>query len=385
MTLKSTSEMLTEEDFDSLKKIIETSPSQQQNTLVVDEQDKLAEASVIYEKITSQIMPPEETFKRAGRKLVTKDNALIQASYTLTVMEQRLILLAIANARRKLETTTSDTEITITVDEYLTFFNDNENYHSIHEKLKDACKRLFERSFTYISRDSKKITKSRWVSQISYKDSQAEISIKFAPALIPLISKLEGNFTSYALNNTINFKSIYSFRLYEMVMQFKSSGFFRISIDDFRERVRLIDKYKTFFEIKTKVLEKSINEINTNTDIRIICEYEKFKNAFKFLNFKIQTKEQFEAEQMKESIKNTEVHTFVVEYLTKFWANIQGVAYRCGIEPSYIKTRIIQKGIGEYHTFAHYANATTRLIAKILASDGNRSMTEEDIVNYIKM
>jgi hypothetical protein len=32
-------------------------------------------------------------------KLVVKDNALVQASYTLDTVEQRLVLLAIAEAR----------------------------------------------------------------------------------------------------------------------------------------------------------------------------------------------------------------------------------------------------------------------------------------------
>ncbi|CAA0283927.1 DNA replication protein, partial [Acinetobacter baumannii] len=50
--------------------------------------------------------------------LVVKDNALMNASYNLEVTEQRLILLAIINARETQQGITSDSKLEIHANDY---------------------------------------------------------------------------------------------------------------------------------------------------------------------------------------------------------------------------------------------------------------------------
>jgi plasmid replication initiation protein len=60
--------------------------------------------------------------------------------------------------------------------------------------LKEASKVLFDRRFTYQSLTDKgnvKTTHSRWVSEISYIDNEASVSLIFSPAVVPLITRLE--------------------------------------------------------------------------------------------------------------------------------------------------------------------------------------------------
>ena len=56
-------------------------------------------------------------------ELVVKDNALIQASYTLDTVEQRLILLAIAEARETGQGITENSLLEVHASSYINTFN----------------------------------------------------------------------------------------------------------------------------------------------------------------------------------------------------------------------------------------------------------------------
>ena len=57
--------------------------------------------------------------------LVVKDNALINASYNLELTEQRLVMLAIINARELGQGITADSKLEVTMQSYLM-------YHLMH-------------------------------------------------------------------------------------------------------------------------------------------------------------------------------------------------------------------------------------------------------------
>ena len=131
------------------------------------------------------------------KELVVKDNALINASYNLDLSEQRLILLAILEARQS--NTPNDKDLTIHAESYINHFNVHRN--TAYKVLKDACKSLFDRRFSY-----QKLTKkgnvenviSRWVQRISYVENEALVRIKFSDDVVPLITNLEN--TSPVMN-----------------------------------------------------------------------------------------------------------------------------------------------------------------------------------------
>ena len=97
--------------------------------------------------------------------LIYKDNNLIEASYALTLSEQRLILVAIIAAREIEKELTSDTLLTIHASEYMKHFNLGRQ--AAYEALQGACDNLFERRLTYKAIDpvtgKPAVYKSRWV------------------------------------------------------------------------------------------------------------------------------------------------------------------------------------------------------------------------------
>lgn len=234
------------------------------------------------------------------KELVVKDNALINASYNLDTTEQRLILLAIVQAREVSKGVDAMSTLEVHAQHYMKQFNVDR--HAAYEALKNAANSLFERKFSYKgiheATQKEKVVKSRWVSKIAYVDAAGILELVFAPDVIPLITQLEQSFTSYELKQISSLSSKYAIRLYELLIQWRSVGKTPVFlIDDFRFKLGLgSDEYKIMSNFKKKVLDTAITQINEKTDI--IASYEQHKSgrnitgfSFSFYSKKIKDEE----------------------------------------------------------------------------------------------
>ena len=214
-------------------------------------------------------------------ELVVKDNALINASYNLDTTEQRLILLAIVQARELSKHVDANSKLEVHAHQYMKQFNVDK--HAAYEGLKNAASNLFERKFSYKGihegTQQEKIVKSRWVSKIAYVDSAGIVELTFAPDVIPLITQLEKSFTAYELKQISSLTSKYAIRLYELLIQWRSVGKTPMfALDDFRFKLGLAESdYVKMANFKARVLDTALNQINELTDI--IASYEQHKNG----------------------------------------------------------------------------------------------------------
>lgn len=211
-------------------------------------------------------------------ELVVKDNALINASYNLDLVEQRLILLAIVEARESGKGINANNPLTIHADSYINQFNVHRN--TAYQALKDACDDLFVRQFSYQSLSDKGNVinhKSRWVSEVAYIENEAIVQLIFAPAIVPLITKLEEQFTKYEMQQISNLTSAYAIRLYEILIAWRSTGKTPvIDIEDFRKKIGVLDnEYKRMYDFKKYVLDIAIRQVNEHTDIKTNMEQHK--------------------------------------------------------------------------------------------------------------
>ena len=78
-----------------------------------------------------------------SKNLIVKDNALINASYNLDLIEQRIILLAVAKSRKAVVNLASNRRIAIHISDYIDIYNVKGK--SVYENIKGACATLFER------------------------------------------------------------------------------------------------------------------------------------------------------------------------------------------------------------------------------------------------
>ena len=111
-------------------------------------------------------------------ELIVKDNALMNASYNLALVEQRLILLAIIEARESGRGINANDPLTVHAESYINQFKVEK--HTAYQALKDACKDLFARQFSYQQRSAKGNTTnmtSRWISQIDIQKMKLRYSL----------------------------------------------------------------------------------------------------------------------------------------------------------------------------------------------------------------
>lgn len=214
-------------------------------------------------------------------KLIVKDNALINASYSLSLVEQRLVLLAILEARQNNKDGNYDKPIIITADSYVENFNVQRG--TAYKVLQLACKSLFERRFSYQEKRGKGVANitSRWVSQIAYIENTAAVELIFAPAVIPLVTELEKHFTKYELAQVAGLNSGYAVRLYEICIAWRKTGKVPpIELQELRNRLGVLDdEYPLMERFKAKVLLPALKQINKHTDIT--ADYKQHKTGRK--------------------------------------------------------------------------------------------------------
>lgn len=204
-------------------------------------------------------------------ELVVKDNALIQASYTLDLAEQRLILLAIIEARNKSQGITQDTLLEIHASSYAKQFNINDK--TAYTVVKDASKGLFDRYVTYHDKNPKngkdRSFHCRWIDKTGIEPDSGIVYIRFTSDVIPLITRLESHFTSYEIDKVANLTSSYAIRLYEILISWREVGKTpKYEINDLRSKLGVEPKqYQRMNNFKARVLELAIDQINEHTDI----------------------------------------------------------------------------------------------------------------------
>ena len=214
-----------------------------------------------------------------ANEIIVKDNALINASYNLDTVEQRLILLAILQARETQIGIDSNTRLRIHASDYMDRFHVSK--HAAYKALKTAVTNLFGRQFSYLTVDDKtgkpKKVISRWVQNIAYIDDAATLEVTFTMDVVPLITRLEKQFTSYQLKQVTQLTGKYAIRLYELLIAWREVGKTPIfEITDFRSKLGLgVDDYPRLDTFKRRVLETAVKQINEHTDIIVKVEQHK--------------------------------------------------------------------------------------------------------------
>ncbi len=234
-------------------------------------------------------MDDQRTIKvKAGRMaIVTKANALIEASYNLTLNEQRIILACAAklDGRKPMP---RDAVFVLSVDEFIELFGcDPKNAYM---EMEEATTKLYERDIRRI--DGKIRKRLRWVYMAEYKKGEGTVRIGFSPEIAPYLTMLHKRFTSYRLEDVASLSSSYAIRLFEMLVQFSDTGLFVISVADFRLRLGLEEKYDRFSNLKARVIDPAVKDLMTKTSLDIRWKGVKQGKTVERLEFRFSEKVQ---------------------------------------------------------------------------------------------
>ena len=130
-----------------------------------------------------------------------------------------------------------------------------------------------------------KYTKTRWISAINYHSDAGKVSLIFAAFMIPYLSELTGSFTFYELEHIGAMNSIYAIRVYELLMQWKTTGTREIEIDWLKKQFELEDKYASIKDLKKYVIDPAVKDINTHSNYQVAWTQRKTGRRVTHLTF----------------------------------------------------------------------------------------------------
>lgn len=195
--------------------------------------------------------------------VVYKANALVEASYRLSLYEQRIILGCIAQVRR--DEAVSDQEL-YTVSAQQIAKDAGVSVDRAYQHLKTASERLFRREVTLHEapngKGGAKVRLTRWVQEVVYQEDQGTIALRFSQPMVPYLSQLSAQFTRYALADVAKMTSAHAIRLYELLCQWREAGKREVSVEWLREALQLEDRYDRIPDLKRWVIEPAVKQIN---------------------------------------------------------------------------------------------------------------------------
>ena len=197
--------------------------------------------------------------------LIVKSNQVIEASYTLTTIEQRLILSAIAQVPKG-EQISDDVLYPLMTKNLVKLGGDEK---ASHKEFKDAVNRLYERSI--VLRDGDESDSFRWIQEKIFKGTKVA-HIRFSKPILPFLSNLKAEFTKYLESDIVGMSSPYSIRFYELIMQYRSIGQREISLEDLRWMFQLQNKYPVWADLKKRVIDQATKEINEYSPYHLTIE-----------------------------------------------------------------------------------------------------------------
>lgn len=269
--------------------------------------------------VGAKLMKPSINVGNNKMDLIVKTNRLNTAIQNLTLAEIRLVQLAIIDSREKNEGLSADKPLTIKASRYAEAFGTTRQ--GAYDVLKKAEENLFERRFSFLDENDGYPVKSRWISQAKYKQDKGTIEIIFTPAVVNEITRINGIeqfFTKYTLEQTSMLNSMYSVRLYELLIQWreaKKTPLFDLKV--FRGQLGVDDgEYERMCDFKSGVLNKAVKEINKHTDIKVDYEQEKDGKSIIGFKFKVLPKNKPKDAKKKESVRETDTaDVFTIEGL----------------------------------------------------------------------
>jgi len=199
---------------------------------------------------------------------VTQSNKLIEASHTLTLNEKRLVLCAasLIDPRKPLP---KDGYLTIRADTFADVFGLDVKH--AYAALDDAATKLFNRDIRRYAK-GKVVERMRWVFHVKYKEGQGCVEMGFSPTILPHLTMLNKEFTSYQLKQIGSLSSFYSVRLYELMSQFLKLGERECTLDQLRQMLDLGEKYQDVKDMRKRVLDPALKELNAHTDLAVVAE-----------------------------------------------------------------------------------------------------------------
>lgn len=163
----------------------------------------------------------------------------------------------------------------------LMFYTD---IHNSYRLLNKACRKLMKTDLTLARNESAELWQINICSMAKYNKKEGYITIKFTDDIMPYLSQVRQKFVLYNLKEIANFGSLYTTRLYELIQEFKDTGYMVKSVDKLRDIFAVGDTFKRYNDFKRYTFNHACKEINNNYEMDL--KYEEIKEGRKVVAVK---------------------------------------------------------------------------------------------------
>lgn len=211
-----------------------------------------------------------------AKQTIRKSNALVEASYRLSVFEQRIILSCISRLKKD-EKITDDVMYRVSATEIADA--SGIPYATAYKHLEEAAARLFERRVTLYEAPNGQgkiqVTHTRWVQTCKYVKTAGYVEVRFGKDVLPYLTELSVQFTKYYYSDVAKMSSAHAIRLYEILMQWRKAGFREVEIEWLRGVLQLDSKYPSIKDLKRWVIEPAVEQINRHSPLNVTWDQRK--------------------------------------------------------------------------------------------------------------
>lgn len=235
-----------------------------------------------------------ELAKRREEYPIVKANALARSRSMLTFTELRLVNYVCTLIKPAEDGKPPQLEYVIDLKDYCKVCGLDMDGNKVFEELKKTFDHL--RSIcvwipTYDEDIGDCVVQTSWFSRT--KLNKRSMKVELDENLIPFLFYLREGYTQFQLVDTLEMKSSYSIRIFEILKSYAFQGHIQLDLDELKEQL-MIDKvksYKTFPDFRRRVIEPAMREINKFTCLAVSWEPVKSGNKVVALDFTIEQKD----------------------------------------------------------------------------------------------
>jgi plasmid replication initiation protein len=225
-------------------------------------------------------------------RLIKKANDLIEARHSLSTWEMRIFLKIIFLVNE--EANKGTTNFVIPIRDIIKDFH-LENSRQSYQLFREARKALATRTIQLYQQNretgswemvnkslfsetahSVKMNSDNTISDDEDGYIRLQLHDQIKPYLLNMNGSLDRNYTLFDRNYAIELP-IKMLRFYLLLKRFADTGFRYMTVEEIRDVFDLQDKYKSFGNIKQRLIDKAQVELAEKTDIRF--DYDEVKKA----------------------------------------------------------------------------------------------------------
>lgn len=219
---------------------------------------------------------------------ITKSHALSRAYYRFSIVEKR-IMEALISRLHPMRSDNDLQDITLTVADYAKAYGTDSS--NSYNDLVRAADGLVSKVIKTLQ--DEQVVKNPLMVEARYKESEGRIVCTLNPKIVPHLIGLREKFSSYPLIKAVDFKSSYTWRMYEILVSWAQPkadtggifcGWFEVETAELREMLGVPESYN-YGRFRKSVLEHATTELFQKSNIQLKLEPK--KTSRKITSYKV--------------------------------------------------------------------------------------------------